>query len=104
MDSITYATVPLALAAGVGFVLAWAGWRGRRVNNHPLCRRCGFDLTGRPPDSARCAECGADLSDRCAIRVGQRECRRRPLAAGVVLILLTLAPLAALGLMHARRI
>jgi hypothetical protein len=23
-----------------------AGWRGRRVDDHPLCRKCGYDLTG----------------------------------------------------------
>ena len=27
-------------------VLLIAGLRGRRVDDHPLCRRCGFDLIG----------------------------------------------------------
>jgi hypothetical protein len=53
--------------------------RGRQVNDHPICRKCGFDLFGRPAGSTRCSECGADLTRGRAIRTGRRE-RRRGLA------------------------
>lgn len=33
-----------AIASGVSI---WA-WRGRKVDDHLLCRRCGFDLIGKP--------------------------------------------------------
>jgi len=56
------------IIAGIGFVLFYAagrwlidtGLRGRRVGEHPYCKKCGFDLTGKPDASTRCAECGPD--------------------------------------------
>ena len=35
------------LAAGALLVL-W-GWRGKRLNDHPVCGWCGFDLEGVYP-------------------------------------------------------
>ena len=75
-------TLTLLLAAAVfliGLALTLAGLRGRRTDDHPLCRRCGFDLTGNP-DAAVCGECGADLARPGAIRVGHRARRTLPLA------------------------
>lgn len=69
----------------VGAALFAAGMRGRRIDDHPLCRKCGFDLTGKPAESARCAECGADLSKPNAIRVGHRVRRRALGVAGLLL-------------------
>src|SRR5205823_5320033 len=51
--------------------------------DHPICRRCGFDLTGRPPGSDRCSECGADLLRPHAVRAGHRQRRPYVLSAGV---------------------
>jgi hypothetical protein len=67
---------------GAGF--AWLGWRGGREGDHEVCRRCGFDLFGRPRDSRACPECGSDLLRARAIVIGHR--RRRPifLAVGIV--------------------
>jgi hypothetical protein len=48
----------IALVGIGGAVTLRAGLRGRQIDNHPLCRRCGFDLTGRLAHSAKCAECG----------------------------------------------
>jgi hypothetical protein len=83
-----------ALLAGLLLVL---GIRGKRLNDHPACRRCGFDLAGldRAAADARCPECGRGCSTaggRRAARTGVR--RRRPLIAwlGVALILLVAAP------------
>src|SRR3954468_18349950 len=79
--------VPAALLAASAAAVAYAV-RGRRVDGHPHCRRCGFDLFGTPADSARCAECGADLKRRRAVRTGRRQRRRGGLwAAGPVLLL-----------------
>ena len=34
----------LAIAALLGVFLVVRGWRGRRIDDHPLCRKCGYDL------------------------------------------------------------
>ena len=77
---MTIAVLAIALLASAALVTV--GLRGRRVDDHPLCRRCGYDLTGRPASSDRCGECGADLSRPRAGRVGHRVRRRWPLAVG----------------------
>ncbi len=69
----------------VGVAVAIGGWRGRRVDDHRLCRRCGFDLTGTP-EAAVCNECGVDLSRRRAVTVGHRQRRRGLLTAGLALV------------------
>ena len=86
-------TVLLALAV----VLVLAGLRGRRTDDHPLCRRCGYDLTGRPDAAARCPECGADLARRRAIRVGHRVRRRALLAVGSTILVPLVAGLGVAG-------
>ena len=63
------------------------GLPGRRVDDHPICRRCRFDLVGAPPGSAACPECGADVTHPGAVRTGNRV-RRRGLRAGVLVVLL----------------
>jgi hypothetical protein len=87
-----------AVPLGVGVVLLARGWRGRRVNDHPLCRACGYDLSGTvgvpgvergagaADEAAMCPECGADLAVKRAVRHGQR--RRRPVMLGIALVLL----------------
>ena len=74
------------LVLAVGTTLIGIGWHGRRIDRHPLCAACGYDLLGRRPGTPRCAECGADISG-LAIRVGHRACRPRPLFGGLVLSL-----------------
>jgi ribosomal protein L37E len=70
----------------VALPLLALGLRGRRVDDHPLCRRCGFDLFGLPQGSRHCSECGGDLSRRRATRTGRRERRGRFLGAGSALL------------------
>jgi hypothetical protein len=70
----------------VGVVMLFVAWRGRRVDDHPLCRRCGFDLIGLPKDGKKCSECGADLGRRRAIRLGHRERRWGWVALGAFLV------------------
>jgi hypothetical protein len=86
----------LIIAAAVvlgGIVFIFIGRRGRRIDDHPLCRRCGYDLTGLPTERDRCPECGADLRPTRAVRRGRRERRRVFVAVGLVLLLPGLAGL-----------
>src|SRR4051812_25169022 len=70
-----------------GAVLAWVGWRGGRVGDHPACRRCGFDLFGRPEGSRVCPECGTDLERPRATVAGVRTRRPSLLLAGAAVAL-----------------
>lgn len=83
----------LALGGGAVFCV---GMRGRVIDDHPLCAKCRFDLSGltSPPT---CPECGADLALRHAVRIGHRRRRRPLLAAGLLLLLVCVAGFAALG-------
>jgi hypothetical protein len=65
-------TIALLLASAI--VLAFA-WRGRRIDDHPICRGCGFDLFGLPKGAGKCSECGSDLNSHSAIRIGHRQRR-----------------------------
>jgi hypothetical protein len=77
-----------------GASLMWWGFRGKRLNDHPVCRQCRFDLSGAPEGTITCPECGAGLKRPGSTRIGQR--RRRPLAVGLGAILVGL-PLFAIG-------
>ena len=96
------ATAAAMLAFGLSLLAA--GLRGRRTDDHPLCRRCAYDLTGRVATAAACSECGADLSRRRAVRVGHRVRRRRLLAGGAVLVVPAVATLCVVGWVRARGI
>ena len=67
------------LALAIGLTLALIGWRGRRVDDHPVCRKCRFDLAGVYPANETCPECGRDLAGRRAVRIGNRRHKRLPL-------------------------
>src|SRR5690606_32442250 len=84
------------LAAALGLTLFLVGWRGCAVDDHPVCRRCGFDLSGTP-DAPRCNECGRELTKRPAVRIGNRQRRRWAIAAGSALLLPVLGVLLLVG-------
>ena len=90
---LTLAIIAVAIAVS----LLILGLHGCRADDHPLCRRCGYDLTGRPDASTRCGECGADLTRPRAVRSGHRARRRGPLTAGVVLLVPSLAAVGVAG-------
>jgi hypothetical protein len=73
------------------------GWIGRTIGDHPVCRRCGFDLFGLPQGSVVCSECGADLTHKRAVRIGHRERRRGFLIAGLAMMLIAVAIVAVNG-------
>ena len=79
-----------ATVLGAGLSLLAVGLRGRRADDHPLCRRCRFDLTGRPADAERrCPECGADLAKPRAVFVGHRKRRAGLAVAGGMVVAVT---------------
>ena len=50
----------------LGVALVIRGLVGRRIDDHPICRKCRFDLVGlydpaQPTREIRCPECGAEL-------------------------------------------
>jgi hypothetical protein len=50
--------------------------RGVRVDDHPICDKCSFDLYGLPAASDRCPECGTKFVNGRTRRIGHR--RRQP--------------------------
>ncbi len=70
--------IPITIAVAAGGVI-YRSLKGRRVDNHPLCRRCGFDLIGTLPSSNICPECGRDVSSARSRLEGHRV-RRHGLA------------------------
>lgn len=82
-DLITILFIGLA---ALGIVLLLRGWRGKRVDNHPWCRKCRFDLNGVWPGAAKCPECGVNLERIDAVELGQRH--RRPILAGLGIVML----------------
>src|SRR5207249_860614 len=87
-----------ALVLIVGIVLLRRGLKGIALDDHPICRRCGFDLFGLPGGVAVCSECGADLSSRRAIRIGTRKRRPGIATLGALLIVVIVFNLGVLGL------
>lgn len=86
---MSYAIVAAAVLLMLGVALISLGLRGRRLDDHPVCRRCRFDLSGTP-GRALCPECGSKLEAPAAMRIGNR--RRRPglIAAGIACVVLLL--------------
>jgi predicted RNA-binding Zn-ribbon protein involved in translation (DUF1610 family) len=70
------------LGALIAFVAR--GWR--KVDDHPYCRACGFDLMGRVPAPSSCPQCGAALSEPKSIRIGQNEPSRALQFLGLLLM------------------
>ena len=83
-----------------GALLARSGLRGRQLDNHPICRRCGFDLYGSFR-SEICPECGSAIT-RANVRLGNYERRPARAAAGIFLMLPAATVLAAVGVAAAR--
>src|SRR4029434_331876 len=86
----------LILPGALGLALLIRGWRARVVDDHPLCRRCGYDLVASE-QAVHCPECGRDLWQPRAIRIGHRRKRRASLAFGALLLVATLGTGGALG-------
>lgn len=79
----------IIFALGVlGLVL---GVRGRRIDQHPVCRKCGYDLSGSTVLPSNCSECGRDLSTgKRTVRVGNRKKNKGVVLCGAVAAVLSL--------------
>jgi hypothetical protein len=87
------------LVVAVG--LTAMGLRGRVIDDHPLCRRCRFDLVGLWTP-AKCPECGASLAAPNSIRTGHRRRRWLPLSIGGVLLVLLTGSAVTIGVASSR--
>ena len=80
-----------SMGAAIAVVgILWAV-RGRRVDRHPVCRRCGFDLVATVDVRNVCTECGSSLARRRAVRVGNRQRRRGIIGLCAPLLIASLA-------------
>jgi hypothetical protein len=92
---LTEVLLALLACLVVGAGLLALGVRGRRVDDHPTCRGCRFDLSALAPGMLTCPECGTGLRRPGAIRIGQR--RRLPMVIATGAFL-ALVPAMGLGL------
>ncbi len=81
--TVTTATVFALL--GLGMIVL--GLRGRKVDTHPICRACGFDLFNLKPNASTCPECGSDITIPRATRCGNRRRNTRAVQLGGLLVL-----------------
>ena len=91
MTSLTI-TILIGLLLLGGWMVS-RGRRGRRIDDHPVCAKCKFDLTGRPETSRECPECGVALDGYHAIETGNRLPRLGLIYAGAMIVLLAAIPL-----------
>ncbi|MCH8260500.1 MAG: hypothetical protein IIC46_09875, partial [Planctomycetes bacterium] len=68
-----------------GLLLLVLGVRGKRIDDHPLCRKCKYDLVGTAQLPTKCPECGSELSKNRATRIGNRKHRHSMLVAGLII-------------------
>lgn len=96
MPGMATTVVALAMLFAVAIIMLLAGLRGRKLDEHPVCRGCGFYLVGMYPGGERCPECGKALDER-SVRIGRRERRRALMIGGAILATAMLLPLIGLG-------
>jgi len=81
-----------ATALLLGTLLVWLGRRGKRLDGHPVCRKCRYDLSGSVGGGGAlpeaCPECGRSLAERRAVANGNRRPRPIVLTSGFVLVAL----------------
>lgn len=95
MVSIVFYSLLACLLTGI--ILVRLGLRGRRINDHPVCSWCGFDLSGVYPESVTCPECGAGLKRDRAVRIGVRRKSVGLASAGALMVLISVIPVAVVG-------
>jgi len=93
------ATLILLLLAALllSIILLILGMRGRRIDDHPLCRKCKYDLVGTTDLPDNCPECGSDLSKHLVTRIGNRKRKRKSLVAGLLIFTASLTIAGLLG-------
>lgn len=84
---VSVLAIAMVLVGAAGLLMLVVGLRGRFLNDHPICRKCGFDLVGIYPTQGRCPECGVAWTQRRTVRVGARARRRGLILAAVPMLL-----------------
>ncbi len=70
-------------------LLVIGGRRGGQINQHLLCRRCRFNLSGHNQVPLICPECGRDLAARRATIRGERSPLRLVITIGFLTLVVT---------------
>ena len=83
-----WSLIVLLLLAECG--LLGVGLRGIRIDDHPYCRRCRYDLLRLASSSRACPECGARLAGKRAVRTGRRRRQGGLIVLGVLFLLPTI--------------
>src|SRR5436853_590542 len=91
VENLIFVAAVVLAAAGAG--LLWVGWRGKRIDDHPICRKCGFDLFNKPAESKVCPECGVTIVFNRGVVFGHKIRGMGRFAAGTVTLVIGLAVL-----------
>ena len=89
---------------GLGVYLLITGWRGRKLDDHPVCRKCRFDLFGLPTDTTNCPECGQNIANPREVLPGNRQRSRLRVMTGLLLICFVCLSLGGLAAGKMRRV
>lgn len=76
--------ITISIALFLGLAILVVGVRGARIDDHPICRKCRFDLFGLDIAYATCPECGTPVT-LDELRVGN--VKRSPALIGVGVVL-----------------
>ncbi len=82
----------LLIATVLGATLIYFGFRGRKINDHPVCAQCRFDLEGVYPECVTCPECGSGLKRERSVITGARKRMPAVAASGLILLISSLLP------------
>ena len=87
--------------------LIWRGWRGKKVDEHPVCVKCGYDLVGLLDNEGKwlggrqCPECGKGIclgDTKYGVKIGNRERKKWKIVSGGMVAIVNLAVVAMLAL------
>ncbi|QQE12986.1 hypothetical protein JD969_05875 [Planctomycetota bacterium] len=80
----------------ITFLMFWLGIKGKTLDDHPVCKKCKYDLSGfnhpLPSPSLKCPECGHPLTSQSNIQVGNKH-KNKPLIISSIIILIAIIAL-----------
>lgn len=94
-SNVVVGIIIFLLLTYIGLTLLLFGRRGRRMNDHPICAACRFDLVGVYPDVQLCPECGVTLNTPKSVVTGARRPSRRMITLSVICLIM--GPLTLVG-------
>ena len=71
----------------VGMMFLILGRFGKRIDHHPICKHCRFDLIGSIEQSEKCPECGRDIRNPRAVLDGHRRPNRILILISIILLI-----------------